>query len=119
MAPLMVVKLLVEVADHAQVQVVPVMPPSGSVTFAVRGLFTVGVARDRVTAPGSSTSVTLMVRAMVSVPLEGSVAVIVTEYDGLPSKSMVALDLTVISPLEAFRLKSSLNAASSTPTTSR
>ena len=68
MAPLTVVKLPVEVTDEDQLQVVPVMPPSGSVRFAVRGFPTVGVVRDRVTMPCSSTFVTVMVTSIWSVP---------------------------------------------------
>ena len=68
MAPLTVVKLPAKVADEDQVQAAAVTPPSGSLRVAVRDFPTVGVVRDRVTTPGSSTLVTLIVRATVSVP---------------------------------------------------
>ena len=115
MAPVMVVKLPVEVADQDQLQVSLVMPPSGSLRVAVRGSPTTGVGWDRLTVPASLTLVTVMVTSISSVPPEGSVAVIVAEYEGLASWSMVASDFTVISPLGVSRLKSWLKSVSSVP----
>ena len=53
-------------------------PPSGSVRLAVKLAPTRGWVEDRVTAPGSSTSLTVMVTVMEAVALEGSRAVTIT-----------------------------------------
>ena len=64
--------------EPAHTQVAPDIAPSGSARAAVSAAPTIGGAGDRVTAPASSTLVTLMVTVMVSVASDVSVAVTVT-----------------------------------------
>ena len=109
------VPVAVSPLDHCQLG--PLTAPSGSVRVAVTAVPTPGDAWESVTLPASSTLFTLIVTSTVSELLEGSVAVSVTTYDALSSKSMVAPVLTVIAPVLVFSAKSPLNAVMSVPST--
>ena len=74
----MFVHPLLPSSERAHCQLRPVTPPSGSVNTAVNAVSTSGLFEDNVTAPGSSTFVTLTVTTMLSEAFEGSVAVTVT-----------------------------------------
>ena len=121
----MLLKLPVAVFPRDHCQLWPLTPPSGSVRVALSGRFSTGRSVDNATVPASSRLVTLIVTDMVSSMLEDalpngsllSVTPMVTAYEGLLSKSMVAPDFTLTCPLPVLSVKSSLNAVRSVPLT--